>query len=99
MGNSLRFMIRWLSYPTIFGGAAAWMIWLLYTGIPYWPSTPIIAALGILLVALLERVQPFRDDWLEDHQDTLVAVFQPGAGCEQRGGLSVANTYALSAAG
>ncbi|WGX36754.1 hypothetical protein P7I82_01430 [Pseudomonas aeruginosa] len=47
MGNSLRFMIRWLSYPAIFGGAAAWMIWLLYTGIPYWPSTPIIAALGI----------------------------------------------------
>ncbi|HHK0672176.1 TPA: sterol desaturase family protein [Pseudomonas aeruginosa] len=74
MGNSLRFMIRWLSYPTIFGGAAAWMIWLLYTGIPYWPSTPIIAALGILLVALLERVQPFRDDWLEDHQDTLTDI-------------------------
>lgn len=74
MGNSLRFMIRWLSYPAIFGGAAAWMIWLLYTGIPYWPSTPIIAALGILLVALLERVQPFRDDWLEDHQDTLTDI-------------------------
>lgn len=74
MGNSLRFMIRWLSYPAIFGGAAAGMIWLLYTGIPYWPSTPIIAALGILLVALLERVQPFRDDWLEDHQDTLTDI-------------------------
>ncbi|MCZ7754560.1 hypothetical protein, partial [Pseudomonas aeruginosa] len=28
-----------------------------------------------------------------------VAVFQPGAGCEQHGGLSVANTYVLSAAG
>lgn len=74
MGNSLRFMVRWFSYPAIFGGAAAWMIWLLYADIPYWPSTPIIAALGVLLVALLERVQPFREDWLEDHQDTLTDI-------------------------
>jgi sterol desaturase/sphingolipid hydroxylase (fatty acid hydroxylase superfamily) len=71
MSNALRFMIRWFSYPVIFGGAAASMIWLLYRGIPYWPSTPIIAAVGILLLALLERVQPFREDWLEDHLDTL----------------------------
>ncbi|AHC77232.1 Hypothetical protein SCV20265_3118 [Pseudomonas aeruginosa SCV20265] len=25
-------------------------------------------------MALLERVQPFRDDWLEDHQDTLTDI-------------------------
>ncbi|NQD92190.1 sterol desaturase family protein [Pseudomonas sp. CrR25] len=74
MANSLGFMIRWFSYPAIFGGVAAWMIWQLYTGIPYWPSTPLIAAVGILLVALLERVQPYREDWWEDHQDTLTDI-------------------------
>lgn len=70
MSNSLRFIIRWFSYPLIFAGAAAAMIGLLYADIPYWPTTPIIAASGILLIALLERLQPFREDWLEDHQDT-----------------------------
>ncbi len=71
MGNFLRFMIRWFSYPIVFGGTAGWMIWLLYGGVPYWPATPLIAAVGIASVAMLERLQPFREQWLEDHQDTL----------------------------
>ncbi|MBT8764852.1 sterol desaturase family protein [Metapseudomonas boanensis] len=71
MDNFLRFMIRWFSYPIAFGGTAGWMIWLLYGGVPYWPATPLIAAVGIALVAMLERLQPFREQWLEDHQDTL----------------------------
>ncbi|WP_262410573.1 sterol desaturase family protein [Aquipseudomonas alcaligenes] len=71
MNNCLRFMIRWFSYPVIFGGTAGWMIWQLYEGLPYWPSTALIAVVGIILVAMLERLQPFRQSWLADHHDTL----------------------------
>lgn len=66
----LRFPLRWMSYPLVFGGCAAFMIWALYAGVPYWPSTPLVAAAGLLLIAGLERIQPFREAWLEDHQDT-----------------------------
>jgi len=71
MSNYLRFMIRWFSYPMVFGGTAGWMLWLLYDDVPYWPTTPLIAAVGLLSIAMLERLQPFRENWLEDHQDTL----------------------------
>ena len=47
MGSTSRFLIRWFSYPAIFGGVSAGMVWLLYQGIPYWPSTAILAALGV----------------------------------------------------
>lgn len=70
MSTFLRFAIRWVSYPLVFGGAAAFMIWALYAGVPYWPTTPIAAAIGLLSIAGLERIQPFREAWLEDHQDT-----------------------------
>lgn len=71
MSIFLRFAIRWLSYPLVFGGCTAFMTWALYAGVPYWPTTPIVAAAGLLLIAGLERIQPFRRAWLEDHQDTL----------------------------
>lgn len=34
MGSASRFLLRWFSYPAIFGGISAAMIWLLYQGIP-----------------------------------------------------------------
>lgn len=71
MSTSVQFVLRWLSYPLVFGGSAAFMLWALYAGVPYWPSTPLVAAGGLLTVAALERLQPFRQDWLEDHQDSL----------------------------
>jgi len=46
MPISLQFAIRWLSYPLVFGGSAAFMIWALYAGVPYWPATPVVAAVG-----------------------------------------------------
>lgn len=70
MSNFFGFAIRWLSYPAVLGSAAGGMIWLLYDGAPYWPTTPVIAAIAILAVAILERLKPFRESWLEDHQDT-----------------------------
>lgn len=48
MSTSLRFALRWLSYPLVFGGSAAFMVWALYAGVPYWPSTPLVAAVGLL---------------------------------------------------
>ncbi|HJH21077.1 MULTISPECIES: sterol desaturase family protein [Pseudomonas] len=71
MPISLRFALRWLSYPLVFGGSTAFMVWALYAGVPYWPTKPLVAAVGLLAVAGLERVQPFREGWLHDHQDTL----------------------------
>ncbi|MBC6624438.1 sterol desaturase family protein [Pseudomonas sp.] len=69
-----RYAIRWMSYPLIFGGSAAFMIWALYTGIPPWPTTLLIAMVSLFAIAGLERVQPFRRSWLEDHQDTTTDV-------------------------
>ena len=70
MPSFLRFALRWVSYPLVFGGSATFMIWTLYTGVPYWPTTPLVAAVGLLIIAGLERIQPFREAWLEDHHDT-----------------------------
>ncbi|MDI3203312.1 sterol desaturase family protein [Pseudomonas mandelii] len=70
MPSFLQLALRWVSYPLVFGGSATFMIWTLYTGVPYWPTTPLVAAVGLLLIAGLERIQPFREAWLEDHQDT-----------------------------
>lgn len=33
-----------------------------------------IAATGIFIVATLEKIQPFEENWLEDHQDTIVDI-------------------------
>ncbi|QXZ14682.1 sterol desaturase family protein [Pseudomonas sp. AO-1] len=70
MSSISRFAIRRLSYPLVFGGCAAFMVWALYAGMPYWPTSPLVAAVGLLAIAALEHLQPFRQAWLEDHQDT-----------------------------
>lgn len=66
-----KLLIRWGSYPLIFGGSAALLLSLLYRGIPAWPASLPIVALALLAVALLERLQPFRRAWLEDRDDSL----------------------------
>ncbi|NUZ09083.1 sterol desaturase family protein [Piscinibacter koreensis] len=50
-------------------------IWLLRTGADYWPLSSIVVAVGLLCVALLERVQPFHRDWLHDHGDTVTDLW------------------------
>ena len=70
MSSISRFAIRWLSYPLVFGGCTAFMVWALYAGMPYWPTSPLVAAVGLLAIAALEHLLPFRQEWLEDHQDT-----------------------------
>lgn len=70
MSKTLSFVVRWFSYPLIGGGLAAAMLGALYRGLPYWPTTALLALAGVIAVALLERVQPFRREWLNDHSDT-----------------------------
>ncbi|WP_373077231.1 sterol desaturase family protein [Zhongshania sp.] len=62
--------IRWGAYPIIFGMTAIAQVWLLIQQLPYWPLSPMIAALGISAVALLERVSPYIDRWNKDHGDS-----------------------------
>ena len=71
----MRTLIRWGSYPLIFLGCAWLQYMLLAEAIPYWPFSALIAGLGIALIAILERVQPYEPDWNNDHGDTVVDVF------------------------
>jgi sterol desaturase/sphingolipid hydroxylase (fatty acid hydroxylase superfamily) len=61
--------IRYFSYPVVFGGAAAAMLWSAAQGLPYWPLVPLLALAAIACVALLERWQPYEPAWLADHGD------------------------------
>lgn len=74
MRDSFRWVIRWGSYPLVFGGAALVALHALYRGFAYWPLLPVVSVAGVAAVVLLERLQPFRDSWLHDHQDTLTDV-------------------------
>ena len=47
-------LIRWLSYPLIMVSVIALELLILYKDIPYWPLSPLIVAVGILGVAILE---------------------------------------------
>lgn len=70
----LRTGIRYGAYPLVFGGCSLLLLWIVSAGIPYWPWATLIAAAGISVVALLERLQPYEPAWLADHDDTLVDV-------------------------
>ena len=68
------FIIRWLSYPTVLGAVILAELMILYHDLPYWPLSPLVVAAGILSVAVLERVQPYQQEWNEDHDDTRVDI-------------------------
>ena len=63
-------VIRWLSYPIIFGSCAVAQYYILLKQLSYWPTVPLVSLTGIVLIALLERVQPYEKQWLLDHKDT-----------------------------
>lgn len=63
--------IRYGAYPVIFGSCAIAVLWLAEQGVSPWPSFAAVAALGIIAVALVERVQPYEPAWLQDHDDTV----------------------------
>lgn len=63
-------LIRYGAYPTVFGGAAAAVLWLSARSFGPWPAFALVAIASIGLVALLERLQPYERAWLVDHADT-----------------------------
>ena len=70
----MRLLIRWGSYPLIFL-ACTWLQYFIVSGgLPYWPLSALVAAAGIGLIAILERIQPYEPDWNIDHGDTMVDV-------------------------
>ena len=71
----MRTVIRWGSYPLIFLGCAWLQYFIAAEGLPYWPLSALVAATGIGLIVILERIQPYEPDWNNDHGDTVVDVF------------------------
>lgn len=67
-------LIRWGSYPLVFGGSAVSILAALEAGLPYWPATPLVVAAALAAVAFLERRLPHRAAWLEDHGDTVTDI-------------------------
>lgn len=62
--------IRYLTYPTIVIGGAAVIIASVSNGTGYWPVGPLVLVVAALLVAVLERIQPYAPEWNRDHLDT-----------------------------
>jgi sterol desaturase/sphingolipid hydroxylase (fatty acid hydroxylase superfamily) len=71
----MHMMIRFGAYPLVAGGALVLLIWMAVNAISYWPLFPLVTLGGVLLVATLERIQPFLPEWNRDHDgDTQVDV-------------------------
>lgn len=70
----LQRIVRVGAYPLIFGGVAAFVLVWATLGRSPWPAFGLIAGMGIVAVALLERLQPFEPDWSCDHDDTVTDV-------------------------
>ena len=73
MGALFKSLIRTMSYPLIAGGASLLLLYLATVGAAYWPLFPLVVAVGITLVALLEGVAPYEPDWNRDHDGDTVA--------------------------
>lgn len=62
--------IRYGSYPLLFGGGLLTLV-LVATHRPEWTGLmPIVVAVAVATVAVLERLQPHRADWAHDQGDT-----------------------------
>lgn len=67
-------LIRYASYPLIIGSAGMVVLRITYGNLPYWPCALFTTAIVMLLVAVLERIQPYQEAWLHDQQDTLADI-------------------------
>lgn len=74
MRHLLSFIIRIGSYPIIFGLSSAALLLVADGQLAYWPYAPLIAAIGITCVALLEQIQPYEPKWLSDNNDTVADI-------------------------
>ena len=67
----LKNSIRYAAYPTVLGLSALGVLMCISKSMSPWPNFAIIAALALLVVACLERIQPYQAAWLENHQDLI----------------------------
>ncbi len=65
----IRTLIRYAAYPVVAGGAALAIAMASSLDVPHWPAFSLIAAVGLVAVALLERVAPYEPLWRADHGD------------------------------
>ena len=71
---NLRCVIRYTTYPVVFGTGAGLLLWIAAAGRPLRPLALVVCAIALGAVAVLERVQPYEKAWLGDHGDTVVDV-------------------------
>jgi len=64
-------IIRYGTYPLVFGASAVAILYLAEQGLPPWPSFAGVAVLGLVAVAVLERIHPYERAWLNDHHDSM----------------------------
>lgn len=62
-------VIRYGAYPLVFGGSAAAILALTTHRAAPWPGLVLVVLIGVGMVALLERLQPYERAWLRDHDD------------------------------
>lgn len=86
-------LIRYGIYPVVMTSTVVAVGFVLYGGLPTWPTLAVIATLGIAAVALLERLQPYERDWLRDHGDLRADVLHALVNL----GLLAGTAYALHA--
>jgi len=67
MPKLIQYLIRYSSYPLIMGLSLFFLFPIATGTLSYWPYVPLIAAVAIGLVALLEQIQPYEQTWLNDH--------------------------------
>lgn len=66
----IKVFIRYGAYPIVFGSAAYALIFLAMRDTSPWPAFAWVVLMAIMLVAVLERTQPYRREWLTDQGDT-----------------------------
>lgn len=62
-------IIRFCSYPVVFGVSAGAVIFATNHSDITWPWFATIMALALWCIACLERVQPYQEKWLQNHGD------------------------------
>ena len=71
----LKKLVRFFTYPLIFGTCAAGIILLELASLPLWPWTTLIALTGAATVGLLEHYAPFEPRWLQSQGDVVTDLW------------------------
>ena len=70
----LKYLIRYGSYPLIISSVILIVYKIADGTLAYWPTALAIIVMASLIIAFLERIDPYQEDWLDDHQDTFTDI-------------------------